>query len=94
MINNQTDCSVTVSSYLFFVMLLLYVKKTFFYSFASAAWITLLSGGSSWSIKATVDLSPRTDTGRINTSPTVDIPPLIFLESGCNYKLDLLGILS
>lgn len=68
------------------------LRATTFFSFASSAWITLLSNGGSWSLKATVDLKPRQDTGRINTSPTVDIPPLVRLLSGCNYKLDLLGI--
>ncbi|XP_053392818.1 uncharacterized protein LOC123564214 isoform X2 [Mercenaria mercenaria] len=61
------------------------------FGFEGAAWINSLNvgGGGDWKLKVKADLSNRTDTGTINTSPTADIPPIIRLQHGCNNTIKI-----
>ncbi|KAL4233879.1 hypothetical protein ACF0H5_008553 [Mactra antiquata] len=42
---------------------------------------------SGWSLLITVDLTPRLDNGFINSSPTVDYPPVVNLQYGCKHSI-------
>ncbi|XP_053395370.1 mucin-like protein [Mercenaria mercenaria] len=44
-----------------------------------------MSGGDNWALQATVDLVVRSDIGRINSSPTVDMPSILYWQTGCSY---------
>ncbi|XP_053395504.1 uncharacterized protein LOC123523715 isoform X3 [Mercenaria mercenaria] len=61
----------------------------FTFGFQSSAWFSLQEGGSSWSLIATVDFEERSDTGKINSSPTVDMPPVLYWQHGCSYTFTL-----
>ncbi|WAQ97902.1 CSMD3-like protein [Mya arenaria] len=59
--------------------------------YAGCCWISTLMVGadSSWSFKASVDLTLRSDTGLINRSPTVEMAPVVALLRGCDYVISL-----
>ncbi|XP_053391178.1 CUB and sushi domain-containing protein 3-like [Mercenaria mercenaria] len=63
----------------------------FSFSFSDCCWISTLvvGAGGNWNVQATVDLSVRSDTERINSSPTVDMTPMLNLQHGCFYKIEL-----
>ncbi|XP_052796583.1 sushi, von Willebrand factor type A, EGF and pentraxin domain-containing protein 1-like isoform X2 [Mya arenaria] len=64
--------------------------SAFSFGFSSCCWINgLEAGGGSWSFKASVDLTLRSDTGLINRSPTVEMAPIVVLLQGCSYDLYL-----
>ncbi|KAL4233878.1 hypothetical protein ACF0H5_008552 [Mactra antiquata] len=42
---------------------------------------------SGWSLLTTVDLTPRLDNGLINSSPTVDYPPVVNLQYSCQHSI-------
>lgn len=56
--------------------------------FASGLWITLVHPGSqgSWSLRMTVDLSVRSDTGKINQSPVSSVASTIKLSQICSLS--------
>lgn len=66
-------------------------SQQFTFGFTGCCWISTLNIGKdgSWSLLSSVDLTPREDTGKINTSPTVDLPPILHLQYGCNYTVRL-----
>ncbi|CAF1095079.1 unnamed protein product [Adineta ricciae] len=51
---------------------------------AGAAWLTLQMGAGGWSMMAYINMQPRSDNGIINSSPTSDIPPIIYVPAGAN----------
>lgn len=55
------------------------------------AWITLVKGGGNWVLRVTADIGPRPDTGKVNSSPTVTLPPVLRLQHGCNYTIRIPG---
>ncbi|KAL4236418.1 hypothetical protein ACF0H5_004803 [Mactra antiquata] len=59
------------------------VKEKFNMTFVSGNWV----GYAGWSLLTTVDLTPRNDTGLINSSPTVDYPPVVNLQKGCDHTI-------
>ena len=61
--------------YLFFIMP--------FCSFSSCCWMTLVYGGSKWHVSSTVNLTQRSDTGNINSSPVSASSPIVRLQQGC-----------
>ncbi|XP_045205733.2 CUB and sushi domain-containing protein 3-like [Mercenaria mercenaria] len=63
----------------------------FSFSFSSCCWISTLVVGKdgNWNVQASVDLSVRSDTGRINSSPTVEMTPVLNLQHGCSYTVKL-----
>ena len=61
-------------------------------SFASCCWvtgITSVSGSTNWNLTFVIDLKQRTDTNRINSSPTTTITPYIKLSTGCSNNQSL-----
>ncbi|XP_052795625.1 sushi, von Willebrand factor type A, EGF and pentraxin domain-containing protein 1-like [Mya arenaria] len=65
--------------------------SVFSFGYAGCCWISTLMVGadSSWSFKASVDLTLRSDTGLINRSPTVEMAPVVALLRGCDYVISL-----
>ena len=46
-----------------------------------------------WEVRVRVDLTTRADTGRINTSPTSAISPIVRLQYGCSHTIVIPGSL-
>ncbi|XP_060598944.1 protein jagged-1-like, partial [Ruditapes philippinarum] len=63
--------------------------KQFTFWFSSGTWFALQSGGGFWNLNSTVDLATRQDTGGINSSPTVNMPSVIYWQTGCSYTYTL-----
>ncbi|KAL3881472.1 hypothetical protein ACJMK2_027911 [Sinanodonta woodiana] len=57
------------------------------FGFTGGAWISLVKGGSNWELRVKANLAPRTDTGRVNTAPQVDISPIVRLIHGCHHTI-------
>ena len=57
-------------------------------SYSSCCWISLsrYSGGS-WLVSAVVNLTRRSDIGRINSSPVSRSPAIVRFQEGCNESL-------
>lgn len=64
------------------------IIKVCVFRFASSLWITLVHPGSlgSWSLRMTVDLSVRSDTGKINQSPVSSVASTIILSQICSLS--------
>jgi hypothetical protein len=54
-------------------------------------WIYLvIAGGSaSWELRVKGNLTQRSDTGLINTSPISSMPPVVRLQHGCNHTIQI-----
>ena len=52
----------------------------------------MIIGGGSWELRVRGNLTYREDTGLINSSPVVNIPPLIRLQHGCSHTIKIPGI--
>ena len=68
------------------VILYLYANR-----FAGCCWLSLTTGSSSWELRVRGNLTYREDTGLINSSPVVNIPPLIHLQYGCSHTIKIQG---
>lgn len=64
------------------------IIKVCVFRFSSSVWITLVHPGSqgSWSLRMTVDLSVRSDTGKINQSPVSSVASTIKLSQICSLS--------
>lgn len=64
------------------------IIKVCVFRFSSSVWITLVHPGSqgSWSLRMTVDLSVRSDTGKINQSPVSSVASTIILYQICSLS--------
>ena len=64
------------------------------HSFVGSAWIGGLNYGSSgsWMMRVRANFSVRADTGKINSSPTAGISPIVRLQYGCNSTIQIPGI--
>ena len=60
---------------------------THFFRYSSCCWISLNSGGSSWSLSTTVNLTRRADTGQINSSPVSASIPIVRVQKGCSQVI-------
>ena len=69
------------------------VTILFPYSFTGQNWISTLVYGadSSWEVRVKGNLTQRADTGKINTSPISAMPPIVHLQHGCNYTIEVPG---
>ncbi|CAF1337309.1 unnamed protein product [Adineta steineri] len=47
----------------------------------NSAWLVLQSGGGSWSLMTYINMQPRSDNQLINSSPTSDIPSVIYVPA-------------
>jgi hypothetical protein len=52
-------------------------------------WLTLESGIGTWSLMAYINMSPRSDNDLINSSPTSDIPPMVYVPSSTITSIDI-----
>lgn len=64
------------------------IIKVCVFRFSSSVWITLVHPGSqgSWSLRMTLDLSVRSDTGKINQSPVSSVASTIKLSQICSLS--------
>ena len=54
-------------------------------------WITLVTGGGGWEVRVKGNLSPRSDNGRINSSPTTAVSPVFRLRHGVTHTITIPG---
>ena len=57
-------------------------------------WISLVQKGGlnlRWEIRVKGDLTPRPDNGRINSSPTTAVPPVLRLRHGVTHTITIPG---
>ena len=59
----------------------------FYFRYSRCCWVSLNSGGGSWSLSTTVNLTRRADTGQINSSPVSASIPIIRVQSGCSQVI-------
>ena len=61
------------------------------YRYTGSAWIELVQGSGKWEVRVKGNLSPRTDNGRINSSPTAAVSPVIVLQHGVAHTITIPG---
>jgi hypothetical protein len=66
------------------------------YRFEGGDWISLVIGGGSanWELRVRGNLTYREDTGLLNSSPVVNISPLIRIQNECSHTIKIPGIYS
>ena len=67
----------------------------FYCSYSGGSWIDDMNYGSTgdWRLVVKADLSLRRDTGTINSSPTVEVVPVIELKYGCSHQIVFPGMI-
>ena len=63
----------------------------YMYRFADCCWISLVIGGTDWEFRVRGNLTYREDTGLVNSSPVVNIPPLVRIQQGCSHTIKIPG---
>lgn len=62
-------------------------------SYSGSNWIALVPvSGASWELRMYVNLTRRSDTGRLNTSPVATMTPIVRLKYGCNHSIVIPGM--
>ena len=63
------------------------------FRYTGAAWIDelVIGGGTGWEVRVKGNFSPRADNGRINTSPTTAISPIVRLRHGVTHTISIPG---
>ena len=56
-------------------------------SYSGCCWISLARGGSSWLVTTSVNLTRRSDNGRINSSPISRSAAYVRFQEGCPHSL-------
>ncbi|CAC5388868.1 Neurogenic locus protein delta,Protein eyes shut homolog,Neurogenic locus Notch protein,Neurogenic locus notch homolog protein 3,Protein eyes shut,Neurogenic locus notch homolog protein 1,Fibropellin-3,Protein crumbs homolog 2,Sushi, nidogen and EGF-like domain-containing protein 1,Protein jagged-1a,Sushi, von Willebrand factor type A, EGF and pentraxin domain-containing protein 1,Neurogenic locus notch homolog protein 2,Delta-like protein B,Protein crumbs homolog 1,Delta-like protein D,Protein jagged-1,Pr len=59
------------------------------FGYAGSNWVSLVKGGSSWSLMATANLTVRSDTGLINSPPIFSMQPVVRLKQSCSYSIKI-----
>ena len=72
-------------------LLLLLSELASFDRFRGNAWITLVSGGGNWELRTTANLTRRSDTGQVNSSPVSAMQPIVRIQHGCNASIAIPG---
>lgn len=64
------------------------MKVLFDLSFSGCCWIALshYGGSTSWRVETTINLSPRSDNGKINSSPVTRSPAIVRFPGGCRQS--------
>ena len=70
-------------------MILMPVCKCVLFRYTGNAWISLNNGGGRWEVRVKGILSPRSDNGRINTSPVTAVTPIVRLRQGCTHRISI-----
>ena len=62
-------------------------------SYTDCCWITLVQAGGSagWEIRVKGDLTPRPDNGKINSSPTTTMSPVVRLRRDATHTITIPG---
>ena len=65
------------------------------YRYSGGNWLgsLVIGGHRNWEFRVRGNLTYREDTGLINRSPVVNIPPLIQLQYGCSHTIKIAGII-
>jgi hypothetical protein len=58
-------------------------------SFSSSSWTTLVNGGNMWELRVKLDVTNRSDTGLINTSPITQMPQYMKLRKDFRYQFEI-----
>lgn len=63
-------------------------EKEWHVSYSGCCWIALshYGGSRSWRVKTTINLSPRSDNGKINSSPVTRSPAIVRFPGGCRQS--------
>ena len=66
------------------------------WSYTGCCWNTLVqvNGSADWEVRVKGDLTPRSDNGRINSSPTTAVPPVLTLRHGATHTITIPGKVS
>ncbi|XP_063402647.1 uncharacterized protein LOC134686779 [Mytilus trossulus] len=59
------------------------------FGYSDCCLVSLVEGGSSWSVMATANLTVRSDTGLINSPPIFAMQPVIRLKQSCSYSIKI-----
>lgn len=64
------------------------MKVLFDLSFSGCCWIALshYGGSTSWRVETTINLSLRSDNGKINSSPVTRSPAIVRFPGGCRQS--------
>ena len=74
------------------VLVLCIAHLLFCNRFASNDWISLITDGAAdWELRVRGNFIYREDNGLINSSPVVNIPPLIRIQRGCSHNIKVPG---
>lgn len=58
------------------------------YSYTSCCWISLsIYGHGQWLVSTKIDLTPRSDNGKINSSPVTRSPAIVRFQESCNKTI-------
>ena len=68
------------------------IDVQYYYRYSGGNWLRSL-GSVAWEFRVKGNLNCREDTGVINSSPVVNIPPLIRLQQGCSHTIKIPGLL-
>ena len=60
--------------------------------YTGCGWVSLAQKGGSWEVRFTGDFSPRDDNGKINSSPTAAVPPVVHLRHGAKSTIKINGM--
>ena len=60
-------------------------------SYTGGDWLSLVRGGGNWEIRVKGNLSLRADNGRINSSPTTAVSPIVVLRRGATHTITIPG---
>ncbi|CAC5424639.1 unnamed protein product [Mytilus coruscus] len=65
------------------------VENTYHFGFSGCCWIALNEAGASagWILRTMANITPRNDTGKINSSPVSAMQPIVRFIYGCSYSL-------
>ncbi|CAG2199744.1 Delta-like protein B,Fibropellin-1,Fibropellin-3,Neurogenic locus protein delta,Protein crumbs homolog 1,Sushi, nidogen and EGF-like domain-containing protein 1,Protein jagged-1,Protein eyes shut,Delta-like protein 1,Protein jagged-1a,Neurogenic locus notch homolog protein 2,Protein crumbs,Neurogenic locus notch homolog protein 4,Sushi, von Willebrand factor type A, EGF and pentraxin domain-containing protein 1,Protein crumbs homolog 2,Neurogenic locus Notch protein,Neurogenic locus notch homolog protein 1 len=59
------------------------------FGYSGCCLVSLVEGGSSWSVMATANLTVRSDTGLINSPPSFAMQPVVRLKQSCSYSIKI-----
>ena len=62
------------------------------FSYIGYNWINLLQGGGAWEVRVKGSFTPRSDNGKINSSPITIFAPITKLQRGRSHSIPVLGM--
>ncbi|UJR09346.1 hypothetical protein I4U23_013589 [Adineta vaga] len=55
----------------------------------TGAWLTLQLGSGGWSMMTYINMQPRSDNQLINSSPTSNLPPIVYVPASSNQTIEI-----